>query len=371
VSASTSKPTDCLTTDPIITSNMAQAVQSCTIPKPASNHATSPHLPAHAWSYRVPSPPRIVVPPPVLNNFGVPNLAIGQTPFHDYESSEFANADFLDTVTYGDFVTANNMLDWKYEQRRMAQNILPFLFLGPTSAARDKDFLKREGITMLLAVRNTMSAQAKLLNGSKVAGELGLQSATIDVAGNQELIAAFPRAIQAINSHMQQMYSIRTANTRHTSSDHSHLANTDLLTGKVLVFCESGNERSAGVVAAYLMAMYNMDIIKAVQIVQAQRFCVSFDDSLKVLLQTFAAILQAKRDVARSQQSSTEQLKLDGLHRGGVQGGCDLAVGKKGKRNLDEAYESDIEMGDASGQIDDGRFEGREGYAPFQDKALI
>lgn len=352
-------------------SDMPQPIQSCASPKPASDQATVPHVPSHAWSYRVPSPPRIVVPPPQLNRFGVPDLVISHVPSHDYESSEFANADFLNTVTYGNFMTKNNMLDWKYVQRRMAQQILPFLFLGPASAARDRDFLKREGITMLLAVRNTMSAQAKLLDGSKVARELGLQSATIDVAGNQELIAAFPRAIRSINSHLQQIYSSRITNPGHSGDNRSTLSGPEFLTGKVMVFCESGNERSAGVVAAYLMTMYNMDIIKAIQIVQAQRFCASFDDSLKVLLQTYATILQAKRDVARAHEASADQLKLDGQDGGVSNGGIDLARDIRGKRSLDDAYASDIEMGDASGQIDSGRFERREGYAPFQDQGSI
>ena len=46
------------------------------------------------------------------------------------------------------------MVDWKYESRHHAQHVLPYLFLGPITAARDAKFLRDEGITMLLAVRD-------------------------------------------------------------------------------------------------------------------------------------------------------------------------------------------------------------------------
>ena len=66
------------------------------------------HIPAQGWSFRVPSPPRIVVPPPALNSYGVPDLRVVQDASYDFESSGFANAEFLQTVTYGNFMTANS-----------------------------------------------------------------------------------------------------------------------------------------------------------------------------------------------------------------------------------------------------------------------
>ena len=265
----------------------------------------------------------------------------------------------------------NNILDWEYDQRRKAQKILPFLFLGPMTAARDREFLKREGITMLLAVRNTMSAQAKLLSVGKVAGDLGLHSTTVDVAGNQELIAAFPRAIQEINSHMHHQYSLLKASTPPADGDRCLHRKTDNSIGKVLVFCESGNERSAAVVAAYLITMYNMDFIRTIQVMQAQRFCVAFDESLKALLQTYAAMVEAKRDVARSVLVQDEKLMLDDQSRRRTQDGADQVLAKGGKRSLDEAYSTDVEMGNTSGNFDDERFDERGVSPPFQDGSPV
>lgn len=248
----------------------------------------------------------------------------------------------------------------------MAQQVLPFLYLGPMSAAKDRDFLQREGITMVIAVRNTMSAQAKLLT-SKAVQELGINTRMIDVTGNQELIAAFPRAIEAINSHLSAMYQqdqVRPAQAATTGQ--VHLRSTP---GKVLVFCESGNERSATLVTAYIMAMYATDLIKAIQIVQAQRFAVAFDDSLRNLLLTYETILKAKRDVVQADNRSL-----------GVPGGVrdpsasvesDNGARKGSKRTFDDTYDDDMEVDGGNVHLDYGRFEMRDGSAPFQDRPMV
>ena len=258
------------------------------------------------------------------------------------------------------------MLDWVYEQRRNAQQILPFLYLGPMSAARDRDFLLREGITMVLAVRNTMSAQAKLL-GSRAAQDLGIATRMVDVAGNQELIAAFPRAIEVINAHLTAMYQHEQLRiTQGGSSTQGHLPTAP---GKVLVFCESGNERSATLVTAYIMAMYSTDLIKAIQIVQAQRFAVAFDDSLRNLLSTYEIILRAKRDVV---QADSHFAGLRDRLGGREQNGCgNERFGKSSKRTLDDAYEEEMDMDEEDQNLDYGRFERRGGSAPFQDRPVV
>ncbi len=247
----------------------------------------------------------------------------------------------------------------------MAQEILPFLYLGPMSAAKDRNFLQREGITMVIAVRNTMSAQAQLL-GSKAAQELGIDTKMIDVAGNQELIAAFPKAIEAINSHLSTMY--QQDQVRRTQAATSGQADLTSTPGKVLVFCESGNERSATLVTAYIMAMYATDLIKAIQIVQAQRFAVAFDDSLRNLLLTYEIILKAKRDVV---QADNRSLGVSGgLGSTGLDTGGDTEASKRSKRRFDDTNDDDMELDGGNLHLDHGRFEMRDGSAPFQDRRM-
>lgn len=234
--------------------------------------------------------------------------------------------------------------DWKYEMRRKAQAIQPFLYLGPSSATRDLDFMRREGITMLLVIRNTMTAAASLLSGDKVARELGIQAAAVDVAGNQELIAAFPRACKTINDHLISTF-------RQSVANNTMYPGSALVPGKVLVFCESGNERSAAVVAAYLMNMYGLDLISAIQYVQSQRFCVAFDDGLKNLLLNYEELLNAQRCVSAAITAAQVPTAV---------------TSAKPKRRRDEASDDDMDMGLDS--LDDKeRFGGRAGFVPFQD----
>ncbi|MCJ1378946.1 hypothetical protein MMC17_002045 [Xylographa soralifera] len=328
------------------------------------------HLPNHQWSYRVPSPPRVIVPPPQTNGAGFPDVYIGNGGPADFESNGFANSEFLKTVTYayGDIPSVDSMLNWRYEERRMAQKILPFLYLGPLSIARDVDFLKREQITMIMAVRNTHAARANLLN-SKAALNLGIESCTIDVTGNQELIAAFPKAIATINTHLSHTYEEQQQRNAELWSLGQPPQTSPL--GRVLVFCETGNERSATVVAAYIMAMFSMDLIPAIQLVQAQRFCVSFDDSLRFLLQSYEAILRAKRDVAKSRADSMVTIgsnhpRID--HHLSSDVPAEGRVGGSSKRTLDESYEDDMDMDNADNVRDDERFERRDEFAPFLDQ---
>ncbi|KAL8752545.1 MAG: hypothetical protein Q9199_005669 [Rusavskia elegans] len=317
------------------------------------------HSPAQEWSYRVPSPPRIYVPPPLIQTCtGAPAVPFDQYLNLDFKSTGFDNNDFLKTVTYDNFIPTHAMTYWKYESRRNAQQVLPFLFLGPITAARDRNFLESQGITMLLAVRDIRVVHARLL-GSKAAVELGIPCSTVDTSGNQELIGQFPHGIEIINAHLSEV---------HKQNQNSSISGKTPAPGKVLVFCETGNERSAAMVAAYLMAMYSMDFVKAIQIIHAQRFSVAFDDSLRHLLQTFDCILQAKRDVIHS-----------GQQRGGATANGDVGssstpidreiLRKHSKRTLDETYEDDVDMDAEADRDDVARFARREGAAPFLDDA--
>lgn len=303
--------------------------------------------PQQGWSYRVPSPPHIRVPPPTCNKLGIPDLRIGQDP-SNFDRTGFRNTEFLKTVSTDNIIRDNNYKDWKYEQRRAAQEVLPFLWLGPVAAARDTSFLQSRQITMVLAMRNIQLGGAIRLM-SKAALQLGIESRAIDVAGNYEVIPALLSGIEIINTHVSDLHKKRQAET-------SFPSNTEVSPpGKVLVYCESGNELSAILVAAYLMAIYSIDLIKAVQVIQAQRFCAPFDDASKFLLQALGDILQAQRD---------SLLATTGAPHKGIAGESyhSMAIKAKGsKRNLDKMYNDE-----GDGEIDIERDQARKGYAPFQ-----
>ncbi|CAK4033479.1 tyrosine phosphatase 4 [Lecanosticta acicola] len=289
-----------------------------------------PHK-ADSYTYRMPTPPRIVVPPPTLNSDAIPEIAISALRDSSHQ--------FLSKVNYSNLISQNAPLEWAYERRREAQAILPFLCLGPMTAAKDKEWLQQQGVTMLLGVRQKHSFQSKLMRLT-AAEQLGLEFHTVDLASNQDLISSFRSTTAMINNHLGRVY---------TASGGAQL-------GKVLVFCESGNERSAGVVAAYLMETHeDVDYIKAMQLCQAQRFCVNFDDSMKRLLHSYWDILLARRAVESNPQAAPAS---------GV-----TSAPAKAKRGLERDHDGDEMDMDGEGEDDVERFGGRT-FAPFIDNQL-
>ena len=280
------------------------------------------------YTYRVPTPPRIVVPPPGFAADGAPPVflsAAGDTPH-----------DFLRNVQ----VEQRNLsLEWTYERRREAQNVLPFLSLGPLNAARDENWLRREHVTLLLGVRQTLHSKIAHVVPralADLAGRLGIEHHSLILSSNQDLIHAFPSATRVINQHLREVQRV----------------NGGERLGKVLVFCESGNERSAAVVAAYLMEMFeDVDHVRAMQLCQAQRFCVNFDEELKRLLQGYWDILCAKRMVGTKGDTGTFD-----------------AVGSRTKRGRerDDADEGETQMTEED-VGDWERWEGRQ-FTPFVDQ---
>ncbi|KAG9236173.1 hypothetical protein BJ875DRAFT_397679 [Amylocarpus encephaloides] len=286
--------------------------------------------PAAGSFWRPPSPPHVHVPA------AIDEIPVQIPPYNGIAKSE-EEQQILRLAAPGDICAVQR--DWKYEYRREAQAVLPHLYLGPSSAARDVVYLQREKITLLLAIRNTASARARLLSGEKAANQLGIQAAAVDVQGNQQLIAAFPTAIGLINEHIVAMYK-------------AYRSGVSPIKGKVLVFCESGNERSSCIVAAYIMQMYSLGLVPTIQYVQLRRFCVAFDDSLKGLLFSFCGILEARLGVLAAK--TTTPLP------------CSLRLAPPPKRSRDDTNDGEMDFGM---EDDIARFDNRAAFVPFIDRS--
>ncbi|RAR02046.1 FMI2 protein [Stemphylium lycopersici] len=302
----------------------------------------------HEYSYRLPTPPRIVVPPPTLTT-DMPGLTLGG------HAGDEVDMRFLEELDLEDIVQKNTLLEWAYERRRQAQMILPWLYLGPMVAAKDKAFLHREGITMVLAIR----AQPNSLRGAmEAASQVCLQVASIEAPNFYALTPKFPEAASIINSHVAGVRQHTLQSTGQASL------------GKVLVFCESGNEKSAAVVASYLMdTLNNIDHIKAMQICQAQRFCVNFDDVLKNILRSYWDIIGARRAIAASKLQPPQQ---NGLSNGDAQTGWlqPPLSSSKPKRRIEHLQDDDMDMDDDMDASDALRFAHRD-VTPFQDLYVL
>lgn len=296
------------------------------------------------YTYRLPTPPRVVVPPPTLST-DMPGLVMGA-------GSGELDMSFLKELALEDIVQKNTLIEWAYERRRQAQMILPWLFLGPMVASKDKEFFAREGITMVLAIR---SRDGSMSGALQTAREAGLSVATIETPSYHDLVRRFGDTTRAINEHV--------AGVR----QHALQTTGQPVLGKVLVFCESGNEKSAAVVAAYLMEILdNFDYIKAMQVCQAQRFCVNFDDTIKNILRSHWDILQAKRSVSdfNAQQNQANSIAHN-LSRGAARIQPSVP-GARPKRSIEDTRDDDVEMDDGLDPSDALRFQGRDN-TPFQN----
>ncbi|KAH7351397.1 FMI2 protein-like protein [Pyrenochaeta sp. MPI-SDFR-AT-0127] len=298
----------------------------------------------HEYSYRLPMPPRIVVPPP-SHTITMPHLTLGNGSAEDLDMS------FLRELDLEGIVQKNILDDWAYERRRQAQMILPWLYLGPMVAAKDKAFLEREGITMVLAVRSNRNS---MMGAVQAAGEVGVEVATVEAPNFHDLIGRFAEATKIINTHVARVRQRTLEKTGQPSL------------GKALVFCESGNEKSAAVAAAYLMeTLNNFDYIKAMQVCQAQRFSINFDDTLKNILRAHWDIVQARRSVADynaqapSHSRSTNDLNPSRSHLQAV-------PTMNQKRSIEQTLDEDMDMEDDMDESDALRFAGRD-VTPFQD----
>lgn len=259
---------------------------------------------------------------------------------HRFEEGDFVPPGFFQMVSPELFRIPNSSQDWKYSMRREAQQILPFLCLGPWACLKDRAWMGTQGFTLLLAVRDKRLAQVRLVSGEKAATELGIESDTVDIVDNQELISTLPRAVRRINDH------ILSHSMTHPGSP-----------PKVFIFCETGNGLSAVVVIAYIMVMLNADLPQAIQAVHAQRFCIETDEESRVMLGSFESILAAKGDVEQTRRAS-RALSVP------------LSAPRSTSRKRDMDYRREDEtMGDAM-NVDEGgsQSEPRQFLGPFQDR---
>ena len=307
------------------------------------------------YTKRPPSPPYIHVPTMTAEG------SIRIVPSYEGVNSESLTHEDLCNITQNRVQIARETgASWKYEWRRLAQPILDFLYLGPSSVAKSPDFLKAAGITMLIAARDSRMAEARLMSVDRTAQALGIATEYVDVSGNQELIRAFPLVVRKINDHLLQVYRSQAVRARdgpqHAQSGEMAIDQGSFRQGKVLIFCETGNDRSAAIAAAYVMSVFNMDLVRTLQFISLQRFCVSFDEETKQWLRSYEDILKAKRMVAAHPAAPAPS-----------DGGVTLSAPVK--RGIGETVDREdhrMESAHPAG-LDMARYADRPAFAPFAD----
>ncbi|KAL5049660.1 hypothetical protein BDW71DRAFT_175194 [Aspergillus fruticulosus] len=254
---------------------------------------------------------------------------------HQFREGEFVSPGFFQHIDLSIFALPRSEVEWTYNMRRNAQRILPFLYLGPWNTLSNKQWLRDEGITLLLGVRDQRLAQSRLFSGQKAAAGVGIEADSFDIVDGQDLISRLPQTIRRINDHI------------YFSVD---LATGAQISKKVLVFCETGNGLSALVVVAYCMVMLNMSLGQAINFIHSQRFCIDMEDGLKPMLLAFEGLLDAKRDVEKAKKDAGANSLL-----------AAPAITLSKKRSFADQEEDDL-MGDDSMDLE------RKPTAPFQDR---
>ncbi|GKT45612.1 serum paraoxonase/arylesterase 1 [Colletotrichum spaethianum] len=318
----------------------------------SSKEHLSDTIAAAPYSHRPPSPPYIPIPMTYPKG---PAAATIVPSFDNVDAMRLTSED-LRIITRNKSQTATDRsVGWSYESRRKAQTILDFLYLGPLSVARDEAWLAKEGITMVIVTRHARVAQARLMSVDKVAQKLGILVEYLDVLDNAQLIRGFPEVVAKINGHLLNVYRSQATPVQ---EGQMIIDSDNFKSGKVLLVCETGNDRSAFVAAAYIMNMYGKDMVSTVQFISIQRFSANFDEDGKRMLQAYEDILNAQRSVS----SATRDVPRAG-HFGASSGG--------GKRGIESTFdEDDMQVGDgyATFTTDRERYQDRGRFAPFVDR---
>lgn len=137
-----------------------------------------------------------------------------------------------------------NDVEWVYEMRRVMQEILPKLFLGPYASGKKKDELKAHNITHIMIVRSAI----------------------------ERIIAAkYPDEFQY---HIVEIPDVPTVSLLPYLEACKRFIDAGRAQGGVLIHCDSGISRSAAVTIAYVMQELSMSYDQAFQYVSDRRCCV-------------------------------------------------------------------------------------------------
>lgn len=295
-------------------------------------------FPTAPYTRHAPSPPFIHVARNCVDHLQQP-LTIAPS-FSSVDPGTLTEEDHLVLTGGADQIAVDRSVSWTYPMRHAAQSVLEFLYVGPQTVVRDADWLRAEGVTMAVLAHDLGFGSMIGNFAQRCAAPLGIETVLVPVSSSRDLMTSFDDVIRAINQNVVGVY--RREGRR----------------GKVLVTCQTGNDLATVIAAAYLMSVFGLGLVDAVNFVMAQRFCANFDEEAKRCLESWEAILKARKDV----------------HGAKVQGGAGAgaaparAGGKK--RRIEDTRDEDEGMMDVSagGNMDADRYHGRDAFIPFVDR---
>ena len=299
-------------------------------------------LPTAPYSRHAPSPPFIHVTRACVDPIQKPLRLIPS--FSSVDPGTLTEEELRIIVGDLEHTAVDRSVSWAYPMRHAAQSILDFLYVGPQSVVRDTEWLRSESVTMAVLAHDLGFGSIIGSFVQRCAAPLGIETVLVPVASSRDLMTSFDDIIRAINQNVVGVY--RKEGRK----------------GKVLVTCQTGNDRATVIAAAYLMSVFGVGLVDAVNFVMAQRFCANFDEESKRCLEAWEAILKARKDVHGAKTES-----------GAFSAGMGMAVVREGagkKRRIEDTRDEEDEgMMDVSAgeNMDADRYHGRGAFIPFVD----
>lgn len=253
---------------------------------------------------------------------------------------------------------------WTYKMRHEAQRILDYLYLGPRTVVKDAEWLRSTGITMVVLAHDV--GFDTLIKGftDKATAGMDIDTLLIPVASAHDLTKRFDDITRAINQNLLSVY--RQQATGVDDSQGTMVINSNnAKRGKVLITCQTGNDRATVIAAAYIMSVFGVGMVDAVNFITAQRFCSNFDEEAKRVLCSWEEILGARKDVHRARTP----VGSEGGFGGAPAAFTPPPAGGKKRRIEDTRDDDDMEMDDGSvgENMDSDRYLGRSQFVPFVD----
>ncbi|GAA5928618.1 hypothetical protein JCM3775_004583 [Rhodotorula graminis] len=172
-----------------------------------------------------------------------------------------------------------NKIEWRYEMRREAQEILPGLYVGPFQPSWKREALKGLGITHILCIADPREAH---LFKPRFPDDFVYLIQDIRDADDQNLIRIFPQAQMFIDSALSAG-------------------------GRVYVHCGDGISRSPAIVTAYVMIKTGLNHEDAFAFVQSRRFCVAPRTEFVHQLEAYRPMVLAAQTMAADQGAQAGQ----------------------------------------------------------------
>jgi hypothetical protein len=273
--------------------------------------------------------------------------------YEHVDPTQLTENDLRIITNNSDQIAQDGTTSWQYECRRQAQRILEFLYVGPTSVVKDRSWLEEQGITMVMTVHDPRFAKFVVNMVEKHTEALGIETAFINISSSFELIHAFTGIIKTINDHLLSVYRRQAVCVAESDLEEPGMMAIDQSNtkrGKVLVTCETGNERSVAIVAAYIMAIFAKSMPTTIQFITLSRFCSNFEEETKRILVSWEDILAARRQVVRSEPTTERR-----------------------KRDIEAVYQGDDSSMEGQEQppiLDQDRYVGRSSFVPFVDDMI-